>query len=410
MSAIIKRELEKSVKTLLDKFPCVALLGARQVGKSTLLKRVLPKAKFFDLEHAPDYERITDPGRLDLIFKENKGPLVFDEAQLYPELFSALRVQIDKNRKQNGQFLISGSSSPHLIKGISESLAGRIAMIEVPTFSWNEALQKKQSKLYENLNSPESFKKLKPIYTRPELYELCLNGLYPEPFLERKDSLKYQLWQENYIKSYIERDIRALFPQLNIDAYRRFIKMLCFSSGDLFKASNFASSLDVSQPTIKSYLDIAEGTFIWRKLLCYSKNTKKRLVKMPKGYIRNTNIINFLLNINSVEDLIAHPSFGNIWEAFVIEQLIKNLESLFIKADYYFYRTHHQAEIDFIIEGKFGIIPIEIKSGSFTKSDQLRAMTSFIEEQACPYGIVINNGDEIEQISENIYQVPAIFL
>jgi predicted AAA+ superfamily ATPase len=410
MSGMIKRGLENSIKTLLNKFPCVALLGARQVGKSTLLRMLLPKAKFFDLECALDYERLSDPSNLDLILQDSKGTLIFDEAQLYPELFSALRVRIDRHRKQNGQFLISRSSSPNLIKAITESLAGRVSMVEVPTLTWGEALRKKQSKFYQYLDAPQLFKRLRPHYEREDLFELCFYGLYPEPFLGRRDELKYQLWQENYIKSYIERDIRALFPQLNLDAYRRFIKMLCFSSGDLLKASDFASSLDVSQPTIKSYLEIAEGTFIWRKLLCYSKNTTKRLVKMPKGYIRNTNIVNHLLNIHSAEDLIAHPNFGKIWEAFIIEQLIKNLKALFIKANYYFYRTHHQAEIDFIIEGKFGLIPIEIKSGTFVKNEQLKTMRIFMEEHQCPYGLVINNSDNVEQISDKIYQIPAVCL
>ena len=410
MSGTIKRGIEKSIKILLEKFPCVALFGARQVGKSTLLHKVLPKARFFDLEYSPDLDQITDQTQLDLIFKETKQSLVFDEAQLCPKLFSSLRVEIDRDRKNNGKFLLSGSSSHTLIKAITESLAGRVAMLEIPTLCWNEALGKKQSNFYQNLKSPESFKKLKPLFTREELLELCYFGLYPEPFLERKDSLKYKLWQENYFKSYIDRDVRALFPQLNLDAYRRFIRMLGVSSGDLFKASNFSNSLDVSQPTIKNYLEIAEGTFLWRKLNCYSKNTKKRLVKMPKGYIKDPILTNYLLNINSVSDLKSHPSFGNIWESFIIEQIIKNLEMHFIRANYYFYRTHHQAEIDFVIEGDFGLIPIEIKSGSFTKSEQLITLKNFIKEHKCPYGLVINMGEEVKQLTESIYQVPASFL
>jgi uncharacterized protein len=167
-------------------------------------------------------------------------------------------------------------------------------------------------------------------YSREELFQLCFFGLYPEPFLEREDTLKYRLWQENYFRSYIERDIRALFPQLNTEAYRRFIKMLGVASGDLFKASSFSNSLDVSQPTVKNYLEIAEGTFLIRRLNCYSKNTKKRLVKMPKAYIKDPVITNYLLNINNIDDLRSHPSFGNLGESFIIEQIIKNLEVLFI--------------------------------------------------------------------------------
>lgn len=406
----IKRNLEKSVSILLEKFPCVVLIGARQTGKSTLLRRVLPKAEFYDLEHPQDYEKVSAPERLEFIFKDQNGPIIFDEAQLYPELFSRLRVEIDRDRKTKGKFLLSGSSSPNLIKGITESLAGRVAMIEVPTLSWDEALKKKQSKFYENISKPESFKELELKYSRKELLELCFHGLYPEPFIERKDSLKHQLWQENYFKSYIERDIRSLFPQLNLDSYRRFVKMLSISSGELFKASNYAKSLDASQPTIKKYSEIIEGTLIWRRLNCYSKNTKKRLVKMPKGFIKDPVITNYLLNINNKEALIDNPHFGKIWESFVTEQIIKSLESLFIRANYYFYRTHHQAEIDLILEGEFGLIPIEIKSGAFVRNDQIKTLKSFVEEQKCPYGLVINNSDSFEQISERIYQLPAACL
>jgi uncharacterized protein len=410
MHGIAKRDLENTIKKLLGNFPCVSLLGARQVGKSTLTRQVLPKAKFFDLEKNSDFERINNPESLALILKEKKSCIVFDEAQLCPNLFSQLRVAIDENRKQNGQFLISGSSSPELLKNITESLAGRVAIVEVPTLAWHEALERKQSKIYDLFRSPEKFKKLKPIYSRQELLELCLYGLYPEPFFERANSLKYKTWQESYIKSYLERDIRALFPQLRLDSYQKFIRMLCTSSGELLKASNFAKSLDVSEPTIKNYMNIAEGTFIWRKLNPYSKNSNKRLIKMPKGFIRDSLIKNYFLNINSIEDLEAHPNFGNTWESFIMEQIFKNLNSKSIRYFPYFYRTHHQAEIDLVLESEFGLIPIEIKSGAFTKNTQLINLKNFIEEYNCSYGIVINNADTIEMLSEKIYQIPAVYI
>ena len=411
MSAEIKRDIEKSIQFLLKSFPAVALLGARQVGKSTLLKNLPNQVKFYDLERASDYEKISDSSQLELILQDRGKELIaFDEAQLCPSLFSALRVSIDESRDQNGQFILTGSSSPHLIKNISESLAGRIAILEVPQLTWNEALEKKQSKFYEYLSSPEKFKTLKNLYSRQDIEELCFTGLYPEPFLKRKKEVEYRLWLENYIKTYIERDIRSLFPQLQLDSYKRFIKMLSVSSGELFKASNFAKSLDVANSTIKKYIEIAEGTYLWRNLNCYSKNTKKRLVKTHKGYIRDTSIVNYLLNVNSKEDLLSHPAFGQIWESFVIEQIIKNIQNQFIRSDFYFYRTHHQAEIDLILEGEFGLVPIEIKSGAFTKKFQLIALKSFIEEQDCKFGIVINNASEICRLDEKIYQIPVNYI
>lgn len=228
--------------------------------------------------------------------------------------------------------------------------------------------------------------------------------------LKEKKLQAYDTWIKSYFDTYIERDIRSLFPNLKLDTYRRFIKMLAFSSGELLNASNFARSLDVSQPSIKNYMEIAEGTFLWRRLDCYRENTKKRLVQMPRGHLRDTAILNYLLNINTVDDLKSHPQFGRIWEGFIIEQIIKNLDQKLFRHKEFFYRTHNQAEIDLIIQGRFGLIPVEIKSGANTKQEQLRAMNNFIEDYGCKYGIVINNGTEVLKLSEKIYQVPVSFV
>ncbi|RLA65884.1 MAG: ATP-binding protein [Epsilonproteobacteria bacterium] len=403
-----RKNIVNSVGYLLKSFPSVVLLGARQVGKSTLLRRCLPEADYFDLEVESDWNRVSsDPH---LLFNELKGPFVFDEAQLSPKLFKALRVEIDKDRKTNGRFLLSGSSSPELLKNITETLAGRCAILEIGTFDWSESGQKEQSKFFENLASIDDLLKLKPIHTHSELLDYCLYGGYPDPFLKRSDKNYYDIWYKDYIKSYVERDIRALFPTLNLDAYKRFIKMMATATGEIINASNFARSLDVSQPTVKKYLEIIEGTFLWRKLAPYDKVLKKRVVKMPRGHLRDTGLTNYFLNIYSTSDLKAHHLFGRIWEGFITEQILKNLENSLIRHKAYFYRTNNQAEIDLILEGRFGIIPIEIKSGSTTSKGQLKTLSNFIKENKCPFGIVINNGTEIFKISDSIIQIPAIFI
>ena len=405
----IKREAEDSLTQLSKDFPCIALLGARQVGKSTLLQKIAPDAKFFDLERRDNLERIkNDPDFFLETYKSEQ--IVIDEAQLCPELFPALRVAIDQDREHMGKYIISGSSSPQLLKNISESLAGRIAIYEIPPLSWNEALEKPKSKFYEFLFKPKKFTNLTNNYENDDLFKLALTGLYPEPFLKSGNLKAYDVWIESYFETYIERDIRSLFPELKLDAYRRFIKMLAFSSGELINASNFARSIDVSQPTVKRYMEIAEGTFLWRKLLCYTENSTKRLVKTPKGHLRDTIISNYLLNVNTKDDLLSHPQFGRIWESFVTEQIIKNLDIELFKHKEYFYRTHHQAEVDLILEGRFGLIPIEIKSGTYTKKDQIRSLKNFVEEQESKFGILINNGDEVIKLTENIYQIPAKYI
>jgi predicted AAA+ superfamily ATPase len=166
----------------------------------------------------------------------------------------------------------------------------------------------------------------------------------------------------------------------------------------------------VSQPTAKSYFDIATGTFLWRKIPSFQNNQMKSLIKMPKGHLRDTGLMNYLLNINNLEQLKSHPQYGKIWETFIIEQILKNCEASMIKHQAFFYRTRGQAEIDLILETPMGLIPIEIKSGINLLEKQLQTLKNFIKEFHCPMGFVINNAEEVAFLSENIVQLPASFV
>lgn len=404
--ADIIRSAVNSLTYLMKKFPVVAILGARQTGKTTLLHQFLPSAPFFDLEREADYDQVkSDP---EFFLSQYQPPLVLDEAQLCPELFGALRVMIDKRRKLNGQYLLSGSSSPLLIKNLSESLAGRIALFELGPLQLQECWGGTSS-FYDWLiqGHIENYREIKATTTWDQLLESCFYGGFPDPFLHRNDPQYFGLWMSNYFKTYIERDIRKLFPGLNLEMYRRFIRMLGSSSGNIFKASHFSKSLDVSEPTVKSYLEISEGTFLWRILPSFQKNLKKRLVKMPKGHIRDTGIINYLLNIPNMETLKTHPLLGTIWEIFVIEQIIRGLQIKLVNFSYFYYRTHNQAEVDLVLEGPFGLIPIEIKLGLRIDKRQLFTLEQFIKDYRCPFGLIINNTDKPQRLSSRIIQVPA---
>ena len=402
------RNIQKYIIELLSSFPAVVVLGARQVGKSTLLKVLLPNASFFDLERRSDFQRVSDDP--ELIFRETDGPYIFDEAQLSPSLFNALRVEIDQHRDLKGRFLLSGSSSPQLLGHVTETLAGRCAIVELGTFSWNEGFDKPASDFYTSLSSPGRLKSLPSLNNHAGLLAQCLSGGYPEPFLNRNNELFFDQWMESYLQSYIERDIRRLFPNLNLDAYQRFIKMLCFASGDIINLSDFSRSLSVSQPTVKKYIEIMEGTFMWRTLHSYEKNYNKSVVKMSRGHIRDTGLICHLLNIHSIDDLKSHPKYGEIWESFVIEQVLKGLQDHLITHCFHYYRTRSKAEIDLILEGRFGTIPVEIKASYSTPKTQLRTLEDFIVRNQCPFGVLINNGDDVFMLSDNIIQVPANFL
>jgi predicted AAA+ superfamily ATPase len=411
----VRQNYLNSISYLLTVFPCVLLLGARQVGKTTLLKSVRPGAPFLDLEKQNDFHQVTsDP---DFLLSRHQAIhpntcLTIDEAQLAPSLFSALRVAIDRDRSRCGQFLLSGSSSPELTQRISETLAGRVAIIKVSGFSLEEFYQKEPSTLFQILQAGDSSKlfHLPKRYTLEELLEACLIGSYPEPVTKRKDRRFVSLWMENYFETYIKRDVWGLFPGIQLPAYQRFIQALAHSSGQILNASNFARAIDVSQPTIKSYLKIAEGTFLWRNLESYDRSVTKRVSKMPKGHLRDTGLLNYFLRNFDVSTLSMHPQAGNIWEGFIIEQLMSGFAQRLIPVNGFYYRTHNQAEIDLILEGEFGTLPVEIKFGTTTDLKKLNALDTFVREHRLPYGIVINNADRIEWLKPKILQLPANFL
>ena len=407
----IKRSANKAVHTLLDMFPCVAILGARQVGKSTLARQIFPKQPFFDLERQSDYDRISrDP---DFFLSNYNQPIVIDEAQELPKFFKALRVAIDAKRNKNGQYLITGSSSPALIKEINESLAGRVAVFELSGFSLRESWELPHNHIYEYIfnNEPEKILKLKPGLKDSQLFTSCFLGSYPEPFLKYKNDLKkYSIWMENYLQTYIKRDVRNLFPGINIETYHRLIRMLGASSGQILNASDFARSLDTSQPTIKKYFQIAHETFVWRILPSFQRQLKKRMIKMPKGHVRDTGLLNHILKNDDIESFLSHPAAGRIWETFISEQVIKECTNRLILAEPFYYRTSHHAEIDLILESKSSVIPIEVKFGKNINKQNIRVLQDFINELKLPFGIVINNAEELTWIADKILQIPASFL
>lgn len=404
----IKRTAQASILYLLQHFPCVAVIGARQVGKTTLLKQALPNGPFFDLEKRSDFERISrDP---DFFLSQYESPIVIDEAQILPQLFPALRVEIDAKRGQKGRWLISGSSSPQLRQQLNESLAGRMAVFELGGFTLEEIFREKPSSFYKIVSEKEWPKllALKTRFSSRQLMETCLHGSYPEPLLEfAKEPKAFSLWMDNYIQAYLMRDVRTLFPGLNFQAFQRFIGMLSASTGRVMNYSEYASALDVSQPTVRSYFQIAHGTFIWRMLPGFYKQSAKRLIKSPSGHLRDSGLANHWLRNHDLERFQQHPLAGRLWEGFVIEELLKGFQNRLFKVEPYFYRTSNQAEIDLVLEGDFGILPIEIKLGTLTDSRQLKALQQFVDDYHLPLGLVLDNSREPAWLAKKIMQIPV---
>lgn len=405
------RNATTHLQYLLEHFPAVAIIGPRQAGKTTLAKQVAPTWTYYDMEQPEDYQLIThDPS---FFFNRHPQHMILDEAQFLPSIFNILRGVIDQKRHEKGRFILTGSSSPELLTQVSESLAGRIATLELGTLKANEFYQVPLSPFYNLFESKLSKQKIdewmldKQPLQNIQMAHHWLQGGYPEPILAN-DRKFYDQWMADYRLSYINRDVGRLFPKLNKVTYQRFLTILSRLSGTIINKSQLARDIEVDEKTVREYLTIAEGTFLWRMLPSYENNIRKSTVKMPKGYIRDSGLLNFLLRIQDLNELYVSPQVGNLFESFVIEEIIKGLQAKgIVNWQPYYYRTRNGAEIDLILEGFFGTLPIEIKYGSTVNMKKLTSLREFVKEHQLPFGILINQSDRLEWLCEEIVQIPV---
>jgi predicted AAA+ superfamily ATPase len=337
MQTYVKRNVALKISDHMKNFPAVALLGPRQSGKSTMAKRYIesiPNSVYLDLEDPVDFSKLTDPSAF-LAANANKL-ICFDEIQRYPEIFPIFRSHLDRGNRP-GQLLLLGSASRDLIRQSSESLAGRISYLNVTPFLANEV---------------------------DDINRLWLQGGFPQSYL-KSDEFSNE-WRTNYIRTFLERDIPNLGIRIPAATLRRFWQMLAHSNGQLLNMSKLASSMGTSSTTIKSYIDILEGTFIIRQLSPFSANTKKRLVKSPKIYVSDTGLLHCLLGIESFNDLLGHPVLGSSFESMALTSIIENMP----KYTPSFYRSSSGAEIDLVLEKGNKKICIEIKASTTPKLTQ----------------------------------------
>lgn len=357
---ILQRFIEKELLHALKVFPAIGILGPRQIGKTTLAKVIQQKLKhksvYLDMENPDDYAKIQNPT---LYFQEHeKECVIIDEVQRVPELFPILRSIIDKNRKV-GRFILLGSASPNLLLKSSESLAGRILYHELTPLFYHES---KGEILFD---------------------KFLIRGGFPNALLAKRNA-DVTLWHRSFLQTYIERDLPALGLSMSPIMMNRLMQMLAHLHGSVLNYSLIAKSLGVSSPTISNALDYLENAYIIRRLPAYHTNIKKRLVKSPKLYIRDTGMVNHLLRIHDKKELLGHPSAGAIWEGFVIEQIISQLGT---KYDYVYYRTQDGTESDLIIlKSGLPFINIEIKfttnpkltQGSYQAREDLETKKNYV--------------------------------
>ena len=307
----------KRLSTAVQRSPVTALLGPRQVGKTTLAHMFGrgQKAAYFDLESQPDIQRLQNP---ELVLGSLQGIVLLDEIQRMPELFNVLRVLVDRQDVQ-ARFLILGSASPDIVKNVSETLAGRVEFIELSGFDLQETDADSVDKLW-------------------------LRGGFPRSFLAKSDE-DSMAWREGFITTFLERDI----PQLGITipplAMRRFWTMLAHYHGQTWNASELARSMGLTDKTVRSYLDVLTGTFVVRQLQPWYENIGKRQVKAPKIYLRDSGILHGLLNLPDFHSLWGHPRVGASWEGFALEQILQNIRP----PQAFFWATHTGAELDLFL-------------------------------------------------------------
>ena len=360
------------IATLFRSHPMVGILGPRQCGKTTLASDYLAgrserPVHYFDLEDPDHLNRLADPK---LALESLEGLIVIDEIQRSPELFPLLRVLIDR-RPGRQRYLILGSASRALIRQSSESLAGRIAYVELPPFTAAEA---------------------------EDTSRLWLRGGFPPSYLAASDADSLN-WRKAYVTTFLERDVPALGIDLAATTLRRFWMMLAHWHGNVFNASELARSLDVSAPTVRRYLDILDGTFMIRTLQPWHANLRKRQVKSPKVYFRDAGILHALLNLSDADAARAHPAVGASWEGFALEQVIQIVRA--DAAECAFWGTHTGAELDLLIaRGAGDRMAFEFKYSSAPKAT--RSMHSAIEDLDLGRLTIVYPGDGAYPLTERI--------
>ncbi len=368
---MIYREFAKLVEKRLDQMPCVAILGPRQVGKTTLARAIADergdKAIYLDLESAADRSRLSDPGAY---LRAQSGKLVvLDEIHLAPEIFQILRGQVDARRRSGheaGHFLILGSASLDLMRQASESLAGRISHLEMPPIQPGDL-------------APEEGK----------IDILWERGGFPRSFLA-KDAETSMVWRQSFIRTYLERDVPQFGFRVPAQTLERFWTMLAHGQGSLFNAQRLAHSLDANWHSVTHYLDLMCDLLLVRRLQPWTQNEGKRLVKSPKVYVRDSGLLHALLGLKNLDDLLGHPVAGASWEGFVIEALIAAAPQ---ETRFYHYRTHAGAEADLVLEfGPDRRWAIEIKKSSAPTVG--RSFTVSSDDLEAERRILVHKGSE----------------
>ena len=369
---IERRGYSNHVKKAISRSPIVALLGPRQCGKTTLAKIICnhQPSVYFDLESQVDLRRLVNP---EIILASLSGLVVIDEIQIKPDLFTTLRVVVDKPENRCN-FLILGSASPQLIRNVSESLAGRVEFVDMAGFDLTEIGMSRWK-------------------------ELWGRGGFPRSFLANDDQDSYA-WREGFIRTFLQRDIPQLGINIQAQAMRRFWTMLAHYHGQIWNASRIGSALGINDKTARSYLDILTETYMIRQLQPWYENISKRQMKSPKIYFCDTGLLHSLLDLSDFHAITGHPQVGASWEGFAMEQIVRMIKP----SQLYYWATYSGAELDVFIIVNGRRYGIEFK---FSEApDKTKSMAIAIESLKLNKLLIVYPGEESWPVNKKITVCP----
>ena len=400
-----KRLITDRVKKALEFFPVIAVVGARQTGKSTLVKHEFPERNYISLDLL-EVRAAVDSDPYGFISAQHR-PITLDEVQRVPTIFEIIKVLVDRSRTP-GEFLLTGSANFLMLKKVSETLAGRIAIFELTGFTISEIKEV----------SPSAFLQIClrerkipiPEYSPPDisLESLVIRGSLP-PAVLAPDKELCRLWLENYIITYLERDLRELSQVASLGDYRRLMGLAALRTSKVLNISELARDSGISVSTTRNYLHLLEISYQIRRLLPYFSNISKRLIKSPKLHFKDTGVALVLSGIPSKEkELRLNPFYHSLVETYIVEEIVKLLNILVPEARVYYFRTHAGAEVDLVIEAGDRLLPIEIKASSNVSLKKVAGLRQFLKDfkKRAPFGLVLYTGDKPFKASEDIAFIP----
>ena len=402
---LFSRFLTKEVVRALDAFPVVVLTGARQTGKSTLIRELLPPTKKRNYHTLDELDILERAQREPETLVSTRAPLTIDEIQRVPDLLLAIKRAVDRNRRP-GRFLLSGSANLALVGKVSETLAGRAVYLTLHPFTMAERSGLGKAGQWEALLSdPSQFEGTHLPSTK--LTERILQSGFPPAALAENQTIR-RAWLDGYVRTYLERDLQTLSAIGNLVDFRRLMRVVALRSATLMNQSELARDAGLSQPTTHRYLNLLETSYLLHRLPAYAVNRTKRLIKAPRLFLCDAGLAAHLAGVETAADMEQARLRGALLETLVLNDLLAWREGVMPKPEVLYWRLASGAEVDFVIERAGKVVPVEVKATGRPRTSDIKHLRLFLDEygKAAPHGVLLHTGDRAECLAERIWAVP----